>query len=59
MPRSEEFIAGTSIADPSYASLLGVIILSRKYARQSNKKVSFQFDSWMQSAKSLFSKLLP
>lgn len=59
VPRSEEFIAGTSIADPSYASLLGVIILSRKYARQSHKKTPFQFDSWIQSAKSLFSKLLP
>lgn len=59
VPKSEEYIAGTSIADPAYAALIGTVVLSRRFARQTPKRLQWNMGDMFGGVKNFISKLLP
>lgn len=59
-PEDLESITGASIGDPSYASVVGILLLSQKYGNhRSGFRLHFSAGSFWNSLKNLFSKLVP
>lgn len=60
IPEDSDYIAGTSVADPAFASVIGTLLLAQKYwTWKSSLKFSFSPGSFIKSIKNLFSKLIP
>lgn len=58
IPSCDDLIADTSINDPSFAGVLGSMILANKY-RDARSVISFNFSSIFGSITKVFKKLLP
>ncbi|MDD5770414.1 MAG: cell division protein FtsA [Candidatus Gracilibacteria bacterium] len=58
VPACDDLIADTSINDPSFAGVLGTLILANKY-RDARNVISFNFYSIFASITKVFKKLLP
>lgn len=58
IPMKNEFIAETSVSDPSFASVLWTMILANKY-RDFRNRISFNFSSLLSSIVRFIKKLLP
>lgn len=58
IPACDDLIADTSINDPSFAGVLGSMILANKY-RDARSVISFNFSSIFGSITKVFKKLLP
>lgn len=58
VPMQSEFIADTSVSDPSFAGVLGTMVLANKY-RDVRNKISFNFQALLASVTKVLKKLLP
>lgn len=58
IPATSDFVADTSVNDPSFAWVLGTLILANKY-RNARSAISFNIGSIFGSITKVFKKLLP
>jgi hypothetical protein len=59
-PENSDFISGTSIDDPMYASVIGTILLAHRYGISRHKtRLNFSLDGFWGSLKSLAHKIIP
>lgn len=60
VPQESEFVSGTSVADPVFASVIGTILLSHRYAsNRTHIGASFSVSGFWSSIKNTFRKILP
>jgi cell division ATPase FtsA len=60
IPEDTEGISGTSISDPVYASVIGILMLSQKYGTNKRPfKIQFSLTNIINSLKALLKKVLP
>ncbi len=60
IPDNTDGISGTSISDPVYASVIGILMLSQKYGTNKRPfKLNFSLSSFYGSLKALFKKIIP
>ncbi|MDD2515967.1 MAG: cell division protein FtsA [Candidatus Gracilibacteria bacterium] len=60
VPEDSDYIAGTSVADPAFASVIGTVLLAQKYGvGKGSLKLNFSPGSFLKSIKNLFSKIVP
>ena len=60
VPEESDFVSGTSIGDPVFASVIGTLILSQRYhVPKSGFRMNFSPSSFLKSCKNLFGKILP
>ncbi|MGE4444116.1 MAG: cell division protein FtsA [Candidatus Altimarinota bacterium] len=58
IPTIDDFVSDTSVNDPSFAGVLGTIIIANRY-RDARSTISFNFGSIFASITKVFKKLLP
>ena len=60
VPDAVDGISGTSMSDPIYTSVVGILLLIQKYGTSKRPfKIQFSFGSLFQSFKNLIKKVLP